>query len=174
MRLETVFQPVPRPPSAGSQKCRLRPCSLAITSNRGAGARCASHMSDSRPLRLLIVDDHPDTAEATAQLLALHGHETRAARTCAEARAAVGGPAPFVPDVVLLDLLLPDGDGIVLATELCHRLPVRPVLIALTGRPGLEEQCRCAGFDHYLLKPADPEALAELIARGPEANGPKA
>jgi CheY-like chemotaxis protein len=126
-------------------------------------------MPDPRPLFLLIVDDHPDTAEATAQLLALHGHDTRAAHSCAEARRAVSGDPPFVPDVVLLDLALPDGDGLALATELCALLPIRPVLIALTGRTGLEERCRAAGFNFYLLKPADPAALAQLIAQTPRS-----
>jgi CheY-like chemotaxis protein len=121
-------------------------------------------MPHSRPLRVLVVDDHPDSAEATAQLLELHGHETRAAHTCAEARTVVIGDAPFVPDLVLMDLYLPDGDGFGLATELCQALPARPALIALTGRPGLEPRCRVAGFDVYLLKPTDPAALVALVA----------
>jgi CheY-like chemotaxis protein len=121
-------------------------------------------MPDPRPLRLLVVDDHPDSAEATAQLLALYGHDARAVHSCAEARDAVSGATPFVPDVLLLDVLLPDGDGLTLGAELARLLPTRPVLIALTGVPGLDEKCRAAGFDRYLLKPADPAALAALLA----------
>ncbi len=123
-------------------------------------------MPDPRPLRILVVDDHPDTAEATAQLLALHGHNTRAVQSCAEARAAVGGAEPFVPDVVVLDVRLPDGDGFTLAGELCRALSARPRLIVHTGYPGLEVRCRAAGIDHCLLKPADPAVLAELVAKG--------
>ena len=119
-------------------------------------------MPDPRPFRVLVVDDHPDAAEALAQLLALHGHDARAATTCAEARAAVGG---FVADAVLLDLRLRDGDGFALAAELGRLLPARPVLIALTGLQDQEASCRAAGFDHYLIKPADPAALAALIAK---------
>jgi CheY-like chemotaxis protein len=122
-------------------------------------------MPNPRQLRVLVVDDHPDSAEAAAQLLALHGHDARAVLSCAEALAAVGGPDPFVPDVVVVDVRLPDGDGFSLADELRRRLPVRPGLIAHTGLPGLEERCRAAGFDHTLLKPADPAALAELVAK---------
>jgi CheY-like chemotaxis protein len=122
-------------------------------------------MAQPRPLAVLIVDDYPDSAEALAQLLGLMGHAARAACSCAEARAAVTGVAAFVPDVVLTDLRLPDGDGITLAGELCVLLPARPVLVALTGLPNQEANCRAAGFDHYLLKPADPAALAALLAR---------
>jgi CheY-like chemotaxis protein len=64
-----------------------------------------------------------------------------------------------------MDVRLPDGDGLSLAAELCRLLSTRPVLIALTGLPGMEEQCRAAGFDTYLLKPADPAALAALVAQ---------
>lgn len=116
-------------------------------------------------LRVLVVDDHPDSAEATAQLLALHGHDTLPALTCAEARAIVTGPPAFLPDVVVMDVRLPDGDGYSLAAELCKLLAVRPLLIAVTGLQDQEEKCRDAGFDYFLLKPADPAALAALLAR---------
>jgi CheY-like chemotaxis protein len=129
-----------------------------------AGAAVCSPMPDPRPPRVLVVDDHPDGAEATAQLLDIYGCDTRTAHTCAEALAVVTGDAPFVPDVVFLDVRLPDGDGFGLAGELCGLLAARPVLVALTGLAGLDAQCRAAGFDHYLLKPADPNALAAIVA----------
>lgn len=116
-------------------------------------------------LRVLVVDDHPDSADATAQLLALFGHDARAVHSCAEARAAVAGTDPFAPDVVILDLRLPDGTGFALATELAAALAVRPSFVAYTGLPGLEAKCQAAGFDHYLLKPADPVELAEIVAK---------
>lgn len=121
-------------------------------------------MAQSRPLRVLIVDDYPDGAEATAQLLGLLGHETRSAQSCAEALAAVDHAA-FVPDVVLVDIRLPDGNGFTLGGELRRLLPAPPVLIAISGLHGQEDNCRAAGFNHYLLKPADPAALAALLAR---------
>ena len=129
-----------------------------------AGAAVSSLMPDPRQLRVLVIDDHPDSADATAQLLAIYGHDARAAYTCADARLVVSGDAPFVPDVVITDMLLPDGDGLSLAAELCGLLAARPVLVAHTGKPGLDAQCRAAGFDHYLLKPADPAALAAILA----------
>lgn len=125
-------------------------------------------MLDPRPLRVLVVDDYLDGAEALAQLLAYHGHDARSANTRAEALALVSDGAGFAPDVVMLDLRLPDGDGFSLAVELCGVLPAKPVLIAHTGYPGMEEKCRAAGFDHYLLKPTDPVALATLLTTCPK------
>lgn len=121
-------------------------------------------MPNPQQLRVLVVDDHPDSAEATAQLLSLYGYDTRAVRSCAEARAVIGAPVPFTPDVVVLDVRLPDGNGFTLAEELCRALPARPRLIAYTGLSGLGAKCRAAGFEHYVLKPADPAALANLVA----------
>jgi CheY-like chemotaxis protein len=121
-------------------------------------------MPHPRQLRVLVVDDHPDGAESLTQFLALHGHDARAAHTCAEARAAVERETGFEPDAVLMDVRLPDSDGFALAAQLCRRLAARPVLIALTGLQDQEQRCRDAGFDHYLLKPADPARFATLLA----------
>lgn len=126
-------------------------------------------MARPRPLNVLVVDDYPDSAEALAQLLNLMGYDARAARSCAEARAAVTGSAAFVPDAVVLDVRLSDGDGFALAAELCGLLPARPVFVALTGLPNQEANCRAAGIDYYMLKPADPAALTATLAQcGPK------
>ena len=114
-------------------------------------------MPQPRPFRVLVVDDYPDTADATVQLTELYGYEARAACSCREALAVVA--AGFTPDVVLLDLLLSDGDGYALAADLCAALPRRPVLVAITGQHDQDERCRAAGIDHTLLKPADPQRL---------------
>ncbi len=122
-----------------------------------------------RPLSVLVVDDHPDTAEATALLLTLAGHTARVAHSCAEAlQAAEWGPA----DVVVLDLALPDGDGYTLAGKLLA-LPGRPpAIVVVTGRQNLEERSRLAGFHRHLLKPVDPRELLEAVqsaaGRGPD------
>ncbi|WP_171475348.1 response regulator [Frigoriglobus tundricola] len=121
-------------------------------------------MPHPRQLRLLVVDDHPDSADSLSQLLSLLGHDARAARTCAEARTALDQGAGFAPDVVVLDVRLPDGDGFALAAELRRRLERPPVFIALTGLQDQEQKCHAAGFDHYLLKPVEPARLAALLA----------
>jgi CheY-like chemotaxis protein len=122
------------------------------------------------PLSILLVDDHPDGGESSAELLRLLGYEVRLARTGAEALRVVGS---FAPDVAILDIGLPDGDGYQLAERLVAALARRPVLVALTGFGGFEARSRAAGFEHHFLKPVDPAALTALL-RGIAARTPPA
>jgi CheY-like chemotaxis protein len=120
-----------------------------------------------RPLSILLVEDHTDTAEVMADLLETWGHRVEVASSLAEARAvALGNPAL---DLVLSDLGLPDGSGLDLMRELTERLALPG--IALSGY-GMEEdvrQSRAAGFRTHLTKPVTMEALQAAIretARG--------
>ncbi len=113
------------------------------------------------PLRVLVVEDHPDTGESCALLLQLLGHEARLAATCADALRAAEG---FAPDLVLVDIGLPDGDGYDLADRLRAALPRRPRVVAVTGYDHLEGRSRRAGLDGHLVKPFTPEALAAVLA----------
>ena len=119
-------------------------------------------MSPTTPLSVLVVDDDPDAADSTGTLLTLYGHTPRVARSCAEALAAAD---EFTPDVALLDLGLPDGDGAALAGAMRARLGRRPVLVAVTGFQGRDADARRAGFDHVFLKPLDPRELEALLRR---------
>ena len=118
-----------------------------------------------RPLRVLVVDDHPDTAESTAALLALHGFRATHALDCGGAvRAALAEP----PDVAVIDVLMPGGDGFELAARLGELgLPRPPLLVAVTGRPLSWDRQRAlaAGFRAYLTKPVPPDELVELLRR---------
>jgi CheY-like chemotaxis protein len=74
----------------------------------------------------------------------------------------------FRPEVVLLDIGLPGMDG----NEVARRLRGRPefeeaLIVALTGwgQEADVERSRAAGFDHHLVKPADPEAIIELLTK---------
>jgi two-component system CheB/CheR fusion protein len=121
-----------------------------------------------RPLRILLVEDHADTAEAMADLLREMGHEVMVAGTVAGGLAAAEGQAGRF-DLVLSDLGLPDGTGLDLMAELHGRYGVRG--IALSGY-GMEEDVRKsleAGFDRHLTKPVNLQALQTAIlsaARG--------
>jgi CheY-like chemotaxis protein len=109
--------------------------------------------------RVLIVEDVPLEAEALGRLLAGHGWAVRWARTV---RGAWRGLSPR-PDLVILDLGLPDGDGLDFLARLGERPDPPPVLV-LTGRMdmrSLEEAFRQGAWD-YLTKPYDPR---ELLAR---------
>jgi CheY-like chemotaxis protein len=106
------------------------------------------------------VDDEPDTARTTADILRLLGFRTRAAVTPLDAvRAAAADP----PDVVLMDLHRPDVSGFDLARHLRWMAPWRSLLVALTGCPGSEDRARAEGFDMHVPKPADMRRLAALL-----------
>jgi CheY-like chemotaxis protein len=117
----------------------------------------------SRPLRVLAVDDCEDTASVLAILLRLMGHDVRLAHDGPEA-IALAQEEP--PDVILLDLLLPGMNGFEVARALRRQPGLHGVhLIALTGctQDRYLHQATEAGFDHYLIKPVEPELLEELL-----------
>ncbi len=113
----------------------------------------------SAPVRILVVDDNDDAAQAIAVLLELEGHTVRTAST---ARAALAMFDEFVPDVAFLDIGLPDLNGYELARAIrTDPRAARTRLVALTGygrEPDrhLSEQ---AGFERHLVKPAEIEDL---------------
>jgi len=117
------------------------------------------------PLRILIVDDNVDAALSLSQLLQLDGHDTEAVYGALEALERV--PA-FRPDVVLLDIGLPQMDGYEVARRLrkIEDLP-RLKLVALTGYGQSEDRLRAlaAGFDEHLAKPVDLNLLERVLAR---------
>lgn len=118
----------------------------------------------SAQIQLLLVDDHTDSLNALARLFQLDGYSVRQAGTVAEAfRLALAAP----PDVLVSDLELTDGDGCQLLRRLRELYPyVRG--IALTGYDveEYEDQCRDAGFEAVLTKPADFEQIAAAIEAG--------
>ena len=121
----------------------------------------------SAPVRILVVDDNDDAAQAIAVLLELEGHTVRTAPTAREALAMFGD---FVPDVAFLDIGLPDLNGYELARAIrTDPRAVRTRLVALTGY-GREPDRRLstqAGFERHLVKPAEIEDL--LAALEPRA-----
>ena len=112
-------------------------------------------------LQILLVEDHPDTAEAMAELLRLLGHRVTVAGGVAAALAAAEGEDGL--DLVISDLGLPDGSGLDVMRRLSasRRLPG----IALSGY-GMEDDVRrslAAGFDRHLTKPVSLQALEATI-----------
>ena len=113
-------------------------------------------------LRVLLVDDNRDGADALAMLVEVYGHPTRVAYSAADARELVA--AGYQPDVLILDLYLGRESGYDLARELCAALPRRPLLVAVTGHPSLAARSAAEGFDHHFLKPTDLPALRRVLA----------
>lgn len=111
-------------------------------------------------MRLLIVEDNEELADLVARGLRSAGYEADVLSTMAEA-AHVLGTRSYA--ALILDLGLPDGDGLSLLQEIRHRDNPIPVLV-LTARGGLNDRVTGlrSGADDYLVKPF---ALEELIAR---------
>jgi PAS domain S-box-containing protein len=116
------------------------------------------------PRRILVVDDNADAAESLAALLSINGHETCLAHDGLD---AVKQAERFLPDVVFLDIGMPALDGHETA-KLIRQQPWGKgmVLIALTGWGQSEDRRRSkdAGFNHHLVKPADPAVVETLLA----------
>lgn len=114
--------------------------------------------------RILIVDDYADAAESLTILLQSEGHEVETADCGMK---AIELAQTFHPQIVLLDIGLPDLDGYEVAKRL-RALPAtrNAILIALTGYGQIEDSGRSksAGFNHHLLKPLEFHKLSALLA----------
>jgi PAS domain S-box-containing protein len=114
-------------------------------------------------LKILIVDDNVDLVQSQAQVLALTGHEVA---TATSGREAVGVAERFQPDVVLLDLAMPDVDGFGAARAL-RRSPRGPhmTIIAQTGygHSAIARDVAAAGFDGYIRKGADGSSVMAMV-----------
>ncbi|HEX8914487.1 MAG TPA: response regulator [Humisphaera sp.] len=114
-------------------------------------------------MRILIVDDHADSAAATRMILRLDGHDVEVAADLAGAAAAV---ARSCPDLLIADLSLPDGTGWDLFERLKRAHPGLPA-IALSGRAYARDvdRSRELGFCEHLSKPVDMDALRATVRR---------
>jgi PAS domain S-box-containing protein len=114
--------------------------------------------------RVLVVDDNHDAGDSLGQVLDMLGAEVRVARDGAEGIEAF---AAHLPSVVLLDIGMPGLNGYDVAREIRTRFPEHPAtLVALTGWGQEDDRRRAreAGFDHHLVKPAEIEALQQLLS----------
>jgi CheY-like chemotaxis protein len=112
----------------------------------------------------LVVDDESDTADTFFVLLRSWGHEVRVA---GDGISALASAVEFLPDVVLLDIGLPEMSGYDVAREIRRRPSLKDlVLVAITGFGQTADRTRAeqAGFDYHLLKPVDPNLLRSLLA----------
>jgi CheY-like chemotaxis protein len=119
--------------------------------------------------RILVVDDNVDSALSLTLMLKMMGHETHMVH---DGLSAIHAAASYLPDVILLDIGLPELSGY----EVCRRIREEPwgksmVIIAQTGW-GQDEDRRKSketGFSFHLVKPIDPIVLGKLLAGGLQA-----
>jgi CheY-like chemotaxis protein len=122
---------------------------------------------ESRVRRVVIVDDDPEIRIALRMLLESAGHRVEEAGDGAEALALC---AARPPDVLVVDINLPDADGFDVAARIRERTRgATPRMIALTGYGGRDdrERARDVGFHEFLVKPADAIDLEALVATAP-------
>jgi CheY-like chemotaxis protein len=111
------------------------------------------------------VEDYHDGADSMAVLVELQGHQARVARTGEEGLRLAREAAP---DVVLLDIGLPDADGYAVAERLRAVPQRRPLVVVVTGFMNIEWRSRAAGIDHHFVKPVNPGVLERLLGRHAE------
>ncbi|HTV23860.1 MAG TPA: ATP-binding protein [Polyangiaceae bacterium] len=137
---------------------------LAVGSERSASVvRDASAQKRTAPKRILVVDDNEDAAEMLAIVLGQSGYQTR---TAYQGRSALASVHEWPPDIVILDIGLPDMNGYDVARELRRNGHASSlVLIALTGWGTQDDKQKAmdAGFDVHLTKPVDAGDLQRAL-----------
>lgn len=113
--------------------------------------------------RILIVDDDPSQVEALHCRLKSQGFDVLEANT---GRSAIEQARQSKPDLILLDLRLPDIDGLEVSAKLCDdptTLDIPVIVVSGMEAPNIIRRARASGSRYYLRKPYDPNALLVLI-----------
>ena len=113
--------------------------------------------------RILIVEDNRDAREMLRTVLELDGHTVIQA---GDGLSAIRLAVETAPDIVLMDIGLPELDGFEVARRIRARVGGAIRLVALSGYgdPEAREQAHRAGFDAHLVKPVPPEDLTRLLS----------
>lgn len=116
--------------------------------------------------RVLVIDDNHDSTDSMVEVLSLLGHDARGAYSGADGLTLAG---TFRPDVVLLDLNMPDMSGFDVAKQLRTRFDADLLVVAMTGygRQADRQATLVTGFDEHLTKPVAFEQLEALLAGVP-------
>jgi CheY-like chemotaxis protein len=144
---------------------RLRDALLQALGQRSAAvSRAPALPADMPPLRLLLVEDNPVNQRVAARFLEQMGYRCDLAGNGVEALAALARQ-PY--DTVLMDVQMPEMDGIEATQEICRRFPPheRPHIIALTAHASNSDRQACAdaGMDDYLTKPLSRVVLEQKL-----------
>jgi CheY-like chemotaxis protein len=138
---------------------------MVISASNSARDGSEDAPSDPNLPSILIVDDSHDSANTLGSLFGAHGYKTHVAY---DGVAALEAAKAHLPDVILLDLGMPELDGVHLARFFREDEELKDkVLIAVTGHAdGMHRsQCDAVGFDYVFAKPAAWEELKSTIAR---------
>ena len=136
--------------------------SIGDSGHGGVNGGLSGKPADGGRARLLLVDDHDDTCRVTRRLLQLAGYEVETAAGVSEALAKLEAGRT---DLLICDLVLPDGDGWGLMEQAKRRGPVRGIVVSGRGEPEDLERSLSVGFSEHLTKPLKWEDLADAIRR---------
>lgn len=142
---------------------------LSVTAPNDAHATVRSTFADrERPVRALVVEDHPINRLVAVTMLEALGFQTD---VCVNGREAVDASVSVQFDVILMDLLMPVMDGFQATREIRRheaekgRSPAAIIMLTASALPSQAEQARVAGCDAHLTKPVTPERLVEALTR---------
>jgi DNA-binding response OmpR family regulator len=134
-----------------------------ISQARGDPDAMATLGAVKRRLRVLVVDDYRAAADTLAMLVRAWGHDVRQAYAGAAGLAAA---AEYLPDILLLDIIMPKLSGAELALRVREEARLQDcLLIAISGCTDERQRLHCleAGVDLFLIKPVNPHTLQSLL-----------
>jgi len=147
---------------ATSGGAELRKAGYYVAIARRATARVPPRNGERHAL--LVVEDDPDLSTLVAEIFSVEGFEVRSAANRAQINAEVN--KPMLPDLILLDIMLPDADGLqILARLRAHPKFARLPVIMMTGKaePSDVKAGLAAGADGYVSKPFRMSALVAAV-----------
>jgi PAS domain S-box-containing protein len=141
---------------------RLATVSLDAAAVPRAGGRAPGGRNGSASPRVLLVEDHPDTARTLSRLLQTHGYDVRTASSVASAL-QLAAAEPF--DVVVSDIGLPDATGYELMEQIKARHGISGIALSGYGMEDDMKRSRDAGFVDHVVKPVNVQQLETVIGR---------
>ena len=138
------------------------PCRDAPPADDAASGTAACSAIPGAPLKILVADDNVDAAATLSAMLEMLGHKVRVVHG---GRQALEAASEFKPEIVFLDIGMPDMSGYDVSAQL--RAGLNPTLAALTGWGAEADKARAqqAGFDHHLTKPATLADVNDVLLR---------
>ena len=114
------------------------------------------------PIRLLIVDDVPDTSENVQKLLYFE-RDIEVIATAMSGREAIAKAIHMVPDIILMDINMPDMDGLRAAQVILQQVPTRVVMMSVQAEPEYLQRAMQVGARGYLTKPFSSDQLVDTL-----------
>ncbi len=133
-------------------------------------------------IRLMIVDDVPDTTENVQKLLYFE-RDIQVIATASRGREAIAKAVHFAPDIILMDINMPDMDGLRTAEIILQQVPTRVIMMSVQAEPEYLQRALMIGARGYLTKPFSGDQLVDTLRNaaqipvqrfadaGPEMNG---